>query len=228
MNVYLKAFLETAGMTLISTFLSYLVGLPLGVLLAVTGKNGLHPKPVLNGILSLLVNVLRSIPCLLLIILLIPLNRLIFQRATGEWYVLVLPLFVASFAYVARVVEQSLSEVRRSPVEAAKSLGATDGQIIRKVLLVEARPSLLLGLGVTTVTLLGYTSFAYDFGAGGLIAQAYSIYHSDPMHYLSKPALWIVLLLIVALVQGLQELSLLLAKKADHRVRGRNRKEEKQ
>lgn len=216
-NEFGIAVAETAGMTLISAALAYLVGLPLGILLYNTGKKGLRPNRVINLILGTIVNVLRSIPCLILIIVLIPLTRGVFGRATGDWYTMIIPLFFASFAYVARVVETSLNEVDQGVVEAAKSMGASSLQIIVKVLLKEARPSLLLGVALSTISILGYTAFAYDFGAGGLIAKAYSVYHSSPMNYLSKPDIWVILLLIVAVVQVIQELGLFLAKRTDKR-----------
>ncbi len=216
-NEFGIAVAETAGMTLISAALAYLVGLPLGILLYNTGKKGLRPNRVINLILGTIVNVLRSIPCLILIIVLIPLTRGVFGRATGDWYTMIIPLFFASFAYVARVVETSLNEVDQGVVEAAKSMGASSLQIILKVLLKEARPSLLLGVALSTISILGYTAFAYDFGAGGLIAKAYSVYHSSPMNYLSKPDIWVILLLIVAVVQVIQELGLFLAKRTDKR-----------
>ncbi|MBQ9456916.1 MAG: ABC transporter permease subunit [Bacilli bacterium] len=204
-------------MTLIATFLAYLVGLPLGILLYQTGKKGLRPNRPLNLVLGIFVNILRSIPCLILIIVLIPLTRGVFGRATGAWYTMIIPLFFASFAYVARVVESSLNEVDQGVVEAAKSMGATSPQIIWKVLIREARPSLLMGLSLTTISILGYTAFAFDFGGGGLIARAYSIYHNYPMNYLSRPEIWVILFLIVAVVQIIQEVGLFLAKKTDKR-----------
>lgn len=216
-NEFFIAVLETVGMTLIATALAYLVGLPLGVLLYVTGKKGLKPKPVLNFAIGTIVNILRSIPCLILIIVLIPLTRGVFGRATGAWFTMIIPLFFASFAYVGRVVETSLNEVDQGVVEAAKSMGASSMQIIVKVLLREARPSLILGLALSTISILGYTAFAYDFGAGGLIARAYSIYHNYPMNYLSRPEIWVILVLIVVVVQIIQEVGLILSKKTDKR-----------
>ena len=216
-NEFFIALGETVGMTLIAAVLAYVVGLPLGTLLYVTGKKGLKPCKPLNFILGAIVNVLRSIPCLLLIILLIPLTRATFGTATGKWYTMVIPLFFASFAYVARVVETSLNEVDQGVVEASRSMGASSFQIITKVLYVEARPSLLLGVALSSISILGYTAFAYDFGAGGLIARAYALYRSHPMTYLSRPELWVILLLIVIVVQVLQEAGLRLSKATDKR-----------
>ncbi len=214
---FFLAFAETLGMTAIATVLAYLVGMPLGILLYSTGKKGLKPNKWLNLVLGFLTNVLRSVPCLILIIVLIPLTKGVFGRATGEWYTMIIPLFFASFAYVGRVVESSLNEVDPGVVEASRSMGASTFQIITKVLLKEARPSLLIGVAISTVSILGYTAFAYDFGAGGLIARAYSIYHNYPMNYLSRPDIWLILILIVVLVQAIQELGLFLAKRTDKR-----------
>lgn len=216
-NEFFIALGETVGMTVLSALLAYLVGLPLGILLYNTGKKGLHPNKAVNFIVGLLVNVLRSVPCLILIIILIPLTRGVFGRATGEWYTMIIPLFFASFAYVGRVVESSLNEVDQGVVEAAKSMGASSFQIVTKVLMREARPSLLIGVALSTISILGYTAFAFDFGAGGLIARAYSIYHNHPMNYLSRPDIWVILALIVVVVQVIQEVGLRLAKRTDKR-----------
>lgn len=216
-NEFFVALAETVGMTIIASILAYLIGLPLGILLYMTGKKGLHPNKVVNFIVGLFVNILRSVPCLILIIILIPLTRSVFGRATGEWYAMIIPLFFASFAYVGRVVETSLNEVDQGVVEAAKSMGASSFQIVTKVLLREARPSLILGASLSTISILGYTAFAYDFAAGGLIARAYSIYHTHPMNYLSRPEIWVILALIVVVVQAIQEIGLRLSKKTDKR-----------
>ena len=130
---------ETLLVVLLSTACAYFVGRPLGVLLHVTKRNGLKPLPVLNAILSFFVNVLRSIPCLIVVVLCLPMVRVFFGRGTGAWYTMLIPLFFSSFAYVARVVEQSLGEVDSGQIEAAKSLGASTWQNIFYVLLPEAR-----------------------------------------------------------------------------------------
>ena len=208
---------ETLLMTLCSTLLAYLVGLPLGIILQITSKNGIAKNKVLNTILGFIVNILRSVPCLILIIILVPFTRLVFGRATGEWYVLIIPLFVASFAFIARVVETSLNEVNTGVIEVAKSLGASKFQIITKVLLKEATPSLISGLAVTTIAILGYTSFAFDFSAGGLIAQAYAVYTQGPYNFHEKPDIYIIILVIVLLVQVIQEGILLISRKIDKR-----------
>ena len=138
-----SATLNTLLMTLISVTIAYLLGLPLGVLLSVTSNKGIKPNKVINIVFGTIVNILRSIPCLLLIIILIPLTNVIFGRGTwsGNWYSMIIPLVFASFAFIARMVEQSLSEIDISVIEASRSLGANDWQIITKVLLPEAKSS---------------------------------------------------------------------------------------
>ena len=213
----LKAFYETVLMTVISTSLAYLVGLPLGVLLNVTSKNGLRPNKFINTILGIIVNFLRSIPCLILTVILIPLNRSIFGTASGSFYTMIIPLFFSSFAYVSTIVEQSLNEVDNGEIEAIRSLGASDFFIIRKVLLVEARSSLVLGIGVTLVNVIGYTSFAYNLGAGGLISQIWSYYTKHTSDFTSTFLFWFLIILVVLIVQLFQELSLFISKKIDKR-----------
>jgi len=211
------ATLETLGMTLISTALAYLVGIPLGICLNITSKNGLHPQKVVNLIIGVIVNLLRSVPCMLLIILLLPITRAVVGRGTGDWYTMLIPLFVASFPFVARMVEQSLAEVPSGEVEAIRSMGANNAQIIRKVLIAEAKPSLISGTAVSAISILGYTSFAYDFAAGGLISSAYSFYNNHTGNYLTYPNVWVIILIVVVIVQLLQEIGLYIARKTDKR-----------
>ena len=222
----LLAVAETLGMTLIGTILAYLLGFPLGILLNITSKNGIKPNRVINSILGTLVNIMRSIPCLLLIVLLLPLTRLLLGRGTGAWYVMIIPIFVGAFGFVARIVESSLNEVDGGVIEAAKSMGASTWQIIRKVLIVEAMPSLINGVSVATINIIGFTAFAYDFGGGGLIAKAYSFYKNNPRYFdsysafFSNPRVWSLLLiiaLIVILVQLIQILGQTISKKIDKR-----------
>ena len=201
----------------ISGALAYLVGLPLGVLLNVTSQKGLKPCKWLNFVLSLFVNILRSIPCLIVVVLLMPAVRAILGKGTGEWYTIIIPLFVTSFGFVARMVEQSLAEVDKGKVEAVQSLGGTNFQIITKVLLPEARSSLVGGLAVTLVSLLGYTSFAYNISAGGIIAGIWRYYSQNTGNYLEHPVFWIMIIIVILLVQLIQEFGLAISKKLDKR-----------
>ena len=214
-NNILEAFKDTLLMTTISTAIAYILGLPIGVLLYITSKKGLKPNPIINTILGTIVNVFRSIPCLILIIILIPLTNFVFGKGSwsGNWYSMIVPLVFASFAFIARMVEQSLSEVNLGVIEAAKSLGASDWQIIIKVLLVEAKPSLISGFAVTVVSIIGYTSFAGYIASGGLIVEAFNLGYYGTQ----KLGMWICILFVVIIVQVIQEGGLLISKKIDKR-----------
>ena len=207
----------TVATTALATAFAYLLGLPCGILLNVTGKNGLKPCKWINAPLGFIVNVLRSIPCLIIIVLCIPVTRAIFEYGTGEWYTILIPLTVCAFGFVSRMVEQSLNEVPAGEIEAFKSLGATDFQIILKVLLPEARVSLITGVSVVAVSILGYTSFSYNINAGGLIAEIYTYYSRNTGDYLTSIYFWVLIALVVLIVQGIQELGLFIAKKIDKR-----------
>ena len=216
-----SSLLEMSGatiiMTLLSTLLAYLIGLPIGVLLNVTSKNGLKPNRVLNSILGLIVNILRSIPCLIVIVICMPIVRGVFGKGTGYWYTILIPMTICAFGFVARMVEQSLAEVPAGEIEAVKSLGASNWQLITKVLLPEARSSLVSGVAVAAVSILGYTSFAYNIGAGGLISGIYTFYTRNTGNYMSEIYFWILVVIVVIIVQIIQECGLLLAKKIDKR-----------
>ncbi len=213
----LKALLDTMLMSLLALGLAYLVGLPLGVLLKVTSKTGLKPNRWANLILGAIVNFLRSIPCLIITVILLPLTRALLGKGTGEWYTMVIPLFVSSFAYVARIVEQSLTDVDNGKIEAIRSMGASDFMIVHKVLIPEARSSLLLGVCVTFVNIIGYTSFAYNIGAGGLIAEIYAYYMGHSKNFETSYVFWILIVIVVILVEVVQEFGLYLTKKLDKR-----------
>lgn len=211
----LAAFKDTLLMTTISTLIAYVLGLPIGVLLYVTSKKGLKPNPIINTILGTIVNIFRSIPCLILIIILIPLTNFVFGKGSwsGNWYSMIVPLVFASFAFIARMVEQSLSEVNLGVIEAAKSLGASNWQIITSVLLVEAKPSLISGFAVTVVSIIGYTSFAGYIASGGLIVEAFNLGYYGTQ----KLGMWICILFVVIIVQVIQEGGLLISKRIDKR-----------
>lgn len=214
-NNILTATLETILMTLTAISVSYLIGLPLGVILNVTSKKGLRPNKAIYYILGAIVNILRSIPCLLFIIILIPITNFFFGKGSwsGHWYSMIVPLVFASFGFIARTVEQSLNEVDAGEIEAAKSLGATDLQIIFKILIPEARSLLISGLAVATVTLIGYTSFAGYIAGGGLIVEAFNLgYYGS-----NKLSMWLCVLIVIIIVQIIQEGTLLIAKKLDKR-----------
>lgn len=209
--------LKTGGMVFISCFFAYLIGMPLGILLNITSKKGISPCKWLNFILSTFVNILRSIPCLIVVVLMMPVVRKVFDVATGEWYTIIIPLTVTSFGFVARMVEQSLSEVDKGKIEAVESLGATKLQIILKVLLPEARASLIGGLAVTLVSIIGYTSFADNIGAGGLISDIWRFYSKNTGDFLEQPIFWVMIIIVILIVQVIQEVGLLISKKLDKR-----------
>lgn len=213
----LQMTLETLLMTGIATALAYLFGLPVGVLLNATSKNGLKPCKGLNAVVGLIVNVLRSVPCLIVIVLCMPWSRAWFGTGTGEWYTILIPLTVCAFGFVARMVEQSLAEVPAGEIEAVRSLGATDFQLIAKVLIPEARVSLVTGVAVVAVSVLGYTSFAYNIGAGGLISGIYTYFTRHTGDYMSSWVFWALTILVVIIVQLIQEAGLFIAKKLDKR-----------
>ena len=213
-EMIMDGILETLYMTIVSTILAYVFGLPLGVLLVVSGKNGIKPMPTINVIISFIVNVFRSIPFLILLVAIIPFTRFIVGTMLGSTAAIV-PLTVAAAPFVARLVETSLSEVDSGVVEAAESMGAGTWQIIRKVLLPEAKPSLINNATVATITILGYSAMAGFTGGGGLgdIATRYGLYKFD------TGTMWLVVVIIVVIVQIMQEIGIRIAKVTDNRKR---------
>ena len=214
LSLYGTGILESLYMTLISTLLSYLIGLPLGLVLVVTDKGGIRPIPWLNGILGFAVNVLRSVPFLILLVALIPVTRAIVGTTIGSTATIV-PLVIGSAPFVARMVESSIKEVDSGVVEAANSMGASPLQIVWKVLIPEARPSLLVGGAIAITTILSYSALAGFVGGGGLGAIAinygYYRYQSDVM--------LITVLILVVIVQVFQEVGMRLSRSIDKRIR---------
>lgn len=204
---------ETLYMTFASTVFAYLLGLPMGIILVVSAKGGLRPNPVLNKTLDCVVNILRSIPFLILLIMLIPFTRFVLGRAYGSTATII-PLTVAAAPFVARLVESSLLEVDKGVVEAAQSMGAGLWTIIFKVLLAESRISLLVGGTIALGTILGYSAMAGAVGGGGLgdiaIRYGYKRYQADIM--------MVTVVLLVILVQIMQWAGMKLSRKLDHRL----------
>lgn len=204
---------KTLYMTLASTAIAYLIGLPIGVLLIVTDK-GRHPFiRFLNALIGLPVNFLRSIPFLILMIALFPFTALIIGTTIGPNAAIV-ALVVGSAPFIARLVESSLREVDTGVIEAAQSMGASTAQIVRKVLLPEALPSLIVGATIAVTTILSYSAMAGILGAGGLgdVAIRYGLYRYD------TPTMLVTLVLLVLLVQTMQEAGMKLAKVVDRRI----------
>lgn len=211
-KLLLEGVRDTLLMTLFSTFLAYVIGLPVGILLVITAKNGLKPNPFIYKILDFIVNILRSVPFLILLITVIPLTVFLVGKSYGTTATIV-PLTIAAAPFVARLVEQSLSEVDPGVVEAALSMGASTFTIIWKVLLAEARTSLIVGSTIATATILGYSAMAGTVGGGGLgdiaIRYGYYRYQTDVM--------FVTVILLVALVQILQVIGMSISKKFDKR-----------
>jgi len=161
------ATLETVYMTFVSTVLACILGFPLGVYLFVTSPAGLAPRRVLYDVLDRIVNIFRSLPFIILMILLIPLTRIIVRTSIGPTAVII-PLSIAAAPFVARVAESALSEVKTGVLTAARAMGSTNFQIIRKVLIPEAMPALVSGLALTIINLIGYSAMAGAIGGGGL------------------------------------------------------------
>lgn len=194
--------LQTLQMVSLSTLFSVILGLPLGILLCITSpasQGGLRPKPILNEVLSRIVNILRSFPFIILIILLFPLSRLIVGTAIGTKSTIV-PLSIAAAPFVARLVETSLKEVDPGVIQAARTMGSTDSQIVFKVLLPEALPSLIAGLTLTIINLIGYSAMAGAVGGGGLgdlaIRYGYQRFRTD--------VLLVAVVIIIVLVELIQ------------------------
>ena len=206
--------LESVFMIVVTTVVSYIIGLPTGVLLAISSPYGIRPNSRLNTVLGGIVNVVRSVPFIILLITVIPLTRLLTGTSIGSAAAIV-PLTIAAVPVVARSVEASLMGVDRGVVEAAQSIGSTTWQIIRKVLLPEAFPSLLSGAASATITVLGNSAMAGVCGGGGLgaIAIQYGYYRGE------ETLMYIIVVILVLIVQGLQKLGETLSTKNDRRIR---------
>ena len=209
-----EGFIETVIMVIGSGVLGSIIGIPLGVLLHVTDKGGLMPKLATNAIVGVIVNAVRSTPFIILLVAIYPLTRLIVGTTIGTTATLV-PLVIGVAPFIARLVETSLREVDRGLIEAAQSMGASIWQIVRKVYLPEARPSLILGASISIVTIIAYTTIAGTVGAGGLgdLAVRYGYVRSVP------PVLLTTVLLIIVMVQVVQSLFSWLSRKLDKRLR---------
>lgn len=200
-SLLVNATLETIYMTAVSTFFSYILGVPLGVALSVTKKGGIAESPVFNNAAGWVVNILRSVPFIILMVFVIPFTRLIAGTSIGP-NAGNIPLIIAATPFVARIVEQSIEEVDKGLIEAAKCMGATNFQIITKVMLKESRPSLIRGLSISAITILSYSAITGTIGAGGLgdmaIRYGYQQYIDSVMY-----STVILLIIIVMLIQWL-------------------------
>ncbi|HWS30210.1 MAG TPA: methionine ABC transporter permease [Clostridia bacterium] len=209
-----QGLMETLYMVITSTVLAYVLGLPLGILLVVTDENGIRPIPVFNKVLGVFVNILRSIPFIILLVWVTPVTRALVGTTLGSTATIV-PLVIASAPYIARMVEASLKEVDAGVIEAAQSMGASPMQIVMKVLLPEAKPALTVGAAIAAVTILGYSAMSGFTGGGGLgtvaINYGYYRYKGDIM--------MLNVIVIVIVVQIMQEVGMRLARRSDKRAR---------
>ena len=202
--------LETLIMTFFSAFFALVLGFPLGILLNITNKFGITPRPVFNIVLSRIIDVLRSFPFVILMIVLLPFTRFVLGSAIGTAPTIV-PLAIAATPFVARITETSLNEVDSGMVQAARAMGSTNWQIIYKVLVPEAMPSVISGVTLTIITLIGYSAMAGTLGGGGLgdlaIRYGYQRFQADVMVA--------TILVLIVVVQLIQFIGSNLAKKAN-------------
>lgn len=205
---------DTLYMTIFSTVFGYVLGLPLGIILNVTSDKGLKPNKIIYKTIDFVCNIIRSIPFLILLILLIPFTRMVAGQSYGSTATIV-PLVICAAPYIARVVESSLNEVDAGVIEAAKAMGASNWQIVFRVLLVEAKISLITGFTITTGVLLGYSAMSGTVGGGGLgdIAVRYGYYRWQ------TDIMVVTVILLIVIFQIIQNLGTLVAKKLDHRKR---------
>lgn len=204
---------ETIYMTLLSTVFAYIIGLPIGLILSVTGKNGIRPIAWLNRILGIIVNIFRSIPFIILMVAMLPVAKFIVGSSLGN-KAMIVTLVIAAAPYVARMVESSIAEVGGGVIEAAKAMGTPTFKIVTKVLIPEAKPSLITGAIISMVTILGYSAMAGTIGGGGLgqiaITYGYQKYQNN--------IIWICVALTIIIVQIIQELGAFIARKSDRRI----------
>ena len=212
-NDILFAIWETFYVTVIATFFALVIGLPLGVLLVVGEKDGILPRPVLSA-LNTVINLLRSVPFLILMVMVMPLTKLIMQNVVGTAPTII-PLVVASFPFIARLVEGSFREVDGNIIETAISMGASPFQIITRVMIPESVPSLISNVTIALTTVLSYSAMSGIIGGGGLgkIAINYGYYRSEEL------VMIIAVILIVAIVQIFQTIGTRASIKSDKRIR---------
>lgn len=214
LNVWAQSLWETLYMVLLSTAISYVIGLPLGLTLVVTDQERHPPDAVLNTVLGIVVNILRSVPFLILAVMITPVTRAIVGKAIGTTAMIV-PLTFAAAPYIARMVESSIKEVPFGVIEAAQSMGASPWQIVWKVLVPEAKPSLMVGGAISIVTILGYSAMAGFIGGGGLGTVAVN-YGYNRYNF---PIMFVAVVIIVVIVQIFQEVGMRLAHHLDKRNR---------
>jgi len=209
-----KALMQTLQMVFVAGIVGSIIGLPIGVFLATSGKGELFPAPATNRVLGLIVNAARSTPFIILVVAIVPLTRLLTGTSIGTWAAIV-PLTIATIPFFARLVESAIREIDKGLIEAARAMGATPFQIVFKVLLAEARPSILMALTMTIVSLIGYSAMVGAVGGGGLgdlgIRFGYQRFNPEIMV--------IVVVVLIVLVQVVQSAGDGLARRFDKRNR---------
>lgn len=205
--------LESLYMILCSTLLAYILGLPMGVALVVTDKDGIYPIPVFNSILGFVINVFRSVPFLILLVFVMPFTRAVVGTTIGSTATIV-PLVIGAAPFIARLVESSIKEVDRGVIEAAQSMGASTMDIIWKVMLPEAKPTLIINGAIAITTILSYSAMAGFTGGGGLgsIAVNYGYYRYE------DDIMLVTVVLLVIIVQLFQEVGMKIARTTDKRL----------
>ncbi len=214
-NEFLVSLWETLYMTILPTVFAFVIGLPLGVLLVIGEENGIRPLPkLLLQVLNFVINILRSVPFLILLIVVLPLSRLLVGTTVGT-PAIIAPLTIAAFPFVARLVETSIREVDKGVVEAAQAMGASPFQIVCKVLVPEAKPALVANFVTALITIFGYGAMSGILGGGGIgaIAINYGYYRKK---YL---VMYFAVILLIVLVQVFQSVGNVIARKCDKRIR---------
>ena len=206
---------ETLYMTFLPTILAFIIGLPLGILLVTGEENGIRPLPkALMKLLNVIINLLRSVPFLILLVVVLPISKLVVGTQVGS-PAIIIPLAIAAFPFIARLVETSIREVDQGVVEAAEAMGATPFQIVWKVLIPEARPALVSNFMVALITIFGYGAMAGIVGGGGIgaIAINYGYYRRRQL------VLFLAVVLLIVIVQVLQSIGNRITRKVDKRIR---------
>ena len=214
-NDLLESLWQTLYMTFLPTILAFIIGLPLGVLLVIGEDNGICPLPkLLLQTLNFIINILRSVPFLILLIVALPLSRLVVGTTVGT-SAIIIPLTIAAFPFVARLVETSIREVDKGVVEAAQAMGASPFQIVCKVLIPEAKPALLANFVTALITIFGYGAMSGILGGGGIgaIAINYGYYRHKAL------VMYFAVILLIILVQVFQSVGNVIARKSDKRIR---------
>ena len=206
---------QTAYMTILPTLIAFAIGLPLGVILVIGEEGGIRPLPkIVMKILNVVINLLRSVPFLILLVVVLPISRFIVGTTVGSPAIIV-PLAIAAFPFIARLVETSVREVDKGVVEAAQAMGASPMQIVWKVLIPEAKPALISNFVVALITIFGYGAMAGIVGGGGIgaIAINYGYYRRREL------VLYVMVIILIVLVQVFQSIGNVIVRKSDKRIR---------